>query len=186
MTDKNTLRSQIKNTDISDRAYKDAVINCILYESDIYQYADELFLFCGIGHEPDLKPIALNALMDGKKVAYPVSINKTEMIFRYITDFENDFATGAFGIKEPEEGLEEAGFRDAADRIIICPGMAFDHEGRRLGRGNGYYDRFLGEYGTYFSSVTGVCYSEFILPEIPSDEHDITMDYILTEQEWIK
>ncbi|MCX7656197.1 MAG: 5-formyltetrahydrofolate cyclo-ligase [Treponemataceae bacterium] len=63
--------------------------------------------------------------------------------------------------------------------LIIVPGLAFDKEGHRLGRGKGYYDRFLHQYGAFLFSV-GVGLTEQLVPSVPVDEQDVLLDLVLT------
>ncbi len=66
--------------------------------------------------------------------------------------------------------------------VIILPGLAFSKSGERLGRGKGFYDKYLSN----FSGVkVGVCFSDQLEEEIPTESHDIVLDYIVTENEII-
>jgi 5-formyltetrahydrofolate cyclo-ligase len=65
------------------------------------------------------------------------------------------------------------------EALIIVPGLAFDREGRRLGKGKGYYDRFLHQYGAFLFSV-GVGLTEQLVPSVPVDEQDVLLDLVLT------
>lgn len=90
------------------------------------------------------------------------------------------------GMREPAAGSR---WRAAADRtIVVVPGRAFGRAGERLGRGGGFYDRFLGEItAEERSSITlvGLCYSVQLLDSLPVDSHDISMDVVITGREII-
>lgn len=79
---------------------------------------------------------------------------------------------GGYRIMEPEG---EACPASSAD-LIIVPGVAFDASGRRLGRGMGYYDRLLKEMSAF---KVGVCYGFQFFGNIPSDDHDVSMDLVI-------
>ena len=64
--------------------------------------------------------------------------------------------------------------------VIIVPGRAFSPDGVRLGRGRGYYDRYLSREG-FRALKIGVCFAEQLVGDIPSEEHDIRMDRIVSE-----
>ena len=64
-----------------------------------------------------------------------------------------------------------------APALILCPGLAFDKNGARLGRGAGCYDRFLSSHRSHFSAVAGVCFERQIFDEIPVDSHDERCDF---------
>ena len=87
-----------------------------------------------------------------------------------------DLSIGAFGIPEPTGCL----FTHLSDiELALIPGMAFDAAGHRLGRGKGYYDRFLAQ--TQMQSVRkwGVCYDFQLLDSIPTDAHDQPVERVL-------
>ena len=64
-----------------------------------------------------------------------------------------------------------------APALLLCPGLAFDKNGARLGRGAGCYDRFLSSHRSHFSAVAGVCFERQIFDEIPVDPHDERCDF---------
>ena len=111
---------------------------------------------------------------EGKTVLLPRVISDTEMEVRRYTGKE-DLRKGAFGIMEPTGTL----FTDY-ERIdvAIVPGVAFDRDGHRLGRGKGYYDRFLSKVPLVYK--IGVCFPSRLMDKVPADEYDILMDEIVT------
>ena len=89
------------------------------------------------------------------------------------------FVTNKFKIKEPSN-IKKVVSTD----IFLVPGLAFSRAGVRLGRGKGLYDKLLSKYSS--SIKIGICSSKNLLDEIPKEEHDICMDYIFTENEYLK
>lgn len=91
-----------------------------------------------------------------------------------------------FGIREPD--VEDSRWRPVSEAEIISglvagvliPGMGFDRHLRRLGRGGGFYDRFL--EGRDFYKV-GVCFGEQLIDEVPHETHDAVLDAIVTDRE---
>ena len=83
---------------------------------------------------------------------------------------------GQWGIFEPE--VKNAICAEDID-IMIVPGRAFTKEGHRLGRGKGYYDRFLARQGFHAQTI-GVCFKEQIVEELPSEPHDKIMGIVLS------
>lgn len=122
--------------------------------------------------------VPTQALMDflveqGKTVLLPRVINDTDMELRRYTG-PGDLHKGAYGILEPSgEVFTDYQLIDVA----IIPGMAFDKEGHRLGRGKGYYDRFLSAVPNLYK--IGVCFSWQIVDSVPSDAHDVVMDEVI-------
>lgn len=87
---------------------------------------------------------------------------------------------GRFGILEPAVPVFAAA--DELD-LIIVPGTAFDCAGRRIGRGGGFYDRLLPQYR---SIRAGICFDFQLLEVIPTEKHDILMDFTVTESKILK
>jgi len=70
-----------------------------------------------------------------------------------------------------------------ADSIILIPGLTFDQDGYRVGYGKGYYDRYLKDK---IGIKVGVTYDELLVNELPQEDYDIKMDYIITPSKIIK
>lgn len=85
---------------------------------------------------------------------------------------DSRFVTGDFDIREPE-GLPYTGGYD----LIVVPGMAFDPRGDRLGRGRGYYDRFLRQHAD--TPKIGICFDFQLVEQVPTEPDDITMDIVI-------
>jgi 5-formyltetrahydrofolate cyclo-ligase len=83
---------------------------------------------------------------------------------------------GAFGILEPADGAPEVPI-ETID-VFICPGLAFDHNGGRLGRGRGFYDRVLSKSRNDALKV-GVCFEKQIVPNTFPENHDVPMDVVI-------
>lgn len=82
---------------------------------------------------------------------------------------------GSFGINEPQG---ETPCPPADIELIIIPGVAFTADGKRLGRGKGFYDRYLSQSSIRRAYRVGVCFNEQILSYIPVDTHDQTVDVV--------
>lgn len=112
-----------------------------------------------------------------KEFYFPVT--KEEEIHLCKIEEDTEYCKSPIGIFEPVgEEFREYGQLD----MIIVPGMAFDRKGNRLGRGKGYYDRFLKKTKAL---KIGVCFDFQLLDSIPSDEYDVKMDMIVSENELI-
>lgn len=93
---------------------------------------------------------------------------------------KHSLQSGAFGIMEP--GREEPCRLEDID-LMIVPGIAFDRQCNRMGRGKGYYDRLL---TTLSIPKIGLCFSFQLVDEIPMESFDIPMDGVVTDKEIIK
>lgn len=110
-----------------------------------------------------------------KKIILPVVIGD-QLELRLYTG-PQDLTPGVFGIAEP---TGEPFYDYASIDIAIIPGLAFDKEGHRLGRGKGYYDKLLPHIPAL---KAGICFSFQIVEEVPTDARDIRMDIIISNNE---
>jgi len=90
---------------------------------------------------------------------------------------------GVFGVEEPESG--HLWRPEGVDTLIICPLLAFDRGGARLGFGRGFFDRWLNSYSEHIICRVGLAFSCQEIKHIPTEQHDVSLDYIVTEQEVI-
>lgn len=112
----------------------------------------------------------------GKRVILPVVIDDENMILREHTG-KQDLAEGSFHILEPIGKLFPKE-RYGEIEVGIIPGMSFDTQGNRLGRGKGYYDRFLSQVSSLYK--IGVCFDFQKEPSIPAEATDIRMDEVVS------
>lgn len=110
---------------------------------------------------------------EGKMVLLPKVIDDETMELRCYTG-RDDLQEGAFHIMEPVGAL----FTDLAlIDVVLVPGVAFDAQGHRLGRGKGYYDRFLQSVSDI--KKIGVCFDFQKVEQVPSEAHDIVVDIVV-------
>lgn len=148
-----------------------------LFTLDCIKSANTVCTFLSAFKEPDTSEIVRMLLKDGKRVAVPVTDEKNITLSLSYIDSTDALTRGAYGIYEPIS-IQPAGIRDM-DAILI-PALAFDRLGGRMGFGMGYYDRLLAEADCV---KVGLCYNFQLLQKIPTEPHDIPMNYIVTEKE---
>ena len=88
-------------------------------------------------------------------------------------------ASGAYGIAEPQAG-EPCRVEDID--LMVVPGVAFSVDGVRLGRGKGYYDRYLSRDG-FRAYCVGVCYACQLRDDIPAESHDKRVNLVIAGKE---
>ena len=88
-----------------------------------------------------------------------------------------ELVPGAFGILEPSPTLSK--IEVVKIDAFLCPGLAFDGRGGRLGRGRGYYDRLLTEARPGTLKV-GVCFANQIVSDTYQEPHDVRMDVVIS------
>ena len=154
----------------------DAAIAAHLLAMPEYQEAGTIFCFVSTSREIDTHSILYHALQHGKTVCVPLCTAPGIMELRQITSMEQ-LSPGAYGILEPPAGSPLVPV-DAID-FAILPCLCCNHLGHRLGKGGGYYDRFLSHYrgGTVL-----LCREQLIREEIPLEPHDYPVPWVLTER----
>jgi 5-formyltetrahydrofolate cyclo-ligase len=94
----------------------------------------------------------------------------------------SDLTTSSWHPQIREHGLAEAQVVSPAEiAAIIVPGLAFTKRGQRLGRGGGYYDRYLASLPATTMKI-GVCFALQIVETLPIEHHDQKMDVVITEE----
>ena len=192
--DKKEIREKMKVLCLQNKealAEKSALICKNILSSKQFVEATEIYAYMALPDEVDLTEVIKTALKEEKKVAIPKIISKEEGIIKFFyldpqKRLAQQTAAGTFGISEPDESLPA--IPDPAHKtLILVPGRAFTKEGDRLGRGKGYYDRFLGNGLLRCSSnditLAGVCFDFQIKKSLPVDDRDIKMHCIFTSQE---
>ena len=140
-----------------------------------------VFCFVSMQDEPDTTAILRQALASGKRLCVPRCLpgsdGKMELV--EITSL-NDLQPGRYGILEPCGGRTIAALEPGALALIPC--LAVDRQGVRLGRGAGYYDRFLARFGQTGPRLL-LCPEALVFPALPADEWDAAFvpGEILTE-----
>ncbi len=139
---------------------------------------------------PGLRRIAAYAPLSGEIDLLPLltdfadrtwyfpRIDGEHLALHRVTDLA-DFIPGPWGIREPAPALPE--IEPGNIDVFLCPGLAFDANGGRLGRGRGFYDRLLSKARPDAIKL-GVCRPEQLVPDTFSEPHDIAMDEILNSE----
>lgn len=132
--------------------------------------------------EVDLTQLISECLRE-RKVYLPRISSDGRMDFYQINeDWRRKLIEGPFGIPEVDDPSAEK-FSDqmAANTTVCIPGLGFDLRGARLGRGRGYYDRFLAHQSRRELKKIGICWELQIIPEVCFDSGDVPVQYLVTE-----
>lgn len=176
------LREQRNNLSESTRQELASKIQHRLFESKEYLMTQELLIYVAFRNEVETEGIIQRALADGKKVFVP-RVEEEWMEF-YQIDTTQGLLRSRLGILEPlrEKMLPyQAAVGSKVKPLMLLPGLAFDHEGNRIGYGVGYYDQYLHRFEeTYFCKLA-LAYEFQIVEDIPAKEHDCKVDMILCE-----
>ena len=177
---KKELRRQInEKIDQLGEAYcrqADAAICQHIIELPDYQSAGTVFCFVGTQREICTNPILQDALTQGKRLGVPRCIAKGKMEVFQIKSLD-DLQEGSYGILEPKPECPKIPPQEIDFGVIPC--VSCDRQGHRLGHGGGYYDRYLQNCGF---PMAVICREELLCDEIPTMEHDIHIQFVVTEK----
>ena len=154
---------------------------------EIWEKANTILAFLPLGDEVDTTFIIEEALTKGKKVAVP-RIAGSDIVFHYIASLSKDLLLKHdYGMNEPLPDAEYAdiGNLDNSRILILIPGMAFDQQCRRLGRGKSFYDRYLSVYGKNCIKA-GLAFNFQITENLPCEDHDVQLDFVITDENIFK
>ena len=174
------LRNQSFSSE--ERAAQSRSLRDTLSSHSAWQAAHCIFAFVPRSDEPDILTLLRSALTEGKTIALP-QFQKNSGIYRgaIIRDFNNDLSPGHYGIPEPVAHC--TGLENQSVDLTLVPGMAFDSEGWRLGRGKGFYDRLLPSIS---GQRCGVAFDHQWVESVPHEPLDQKMDWIITPHRWVK
>lgn len=183
LVDKESLRAnykrQVEKLSSNEKQEQSAVIVSAL-QKFLSDKSGVWTLFSPLNDEPKLTELA--KLCPHLEWVFPRVESATTMNF-FKVQCLNEMVSSSWGITEPEDNPD---CLVSADRIDGCimPGMAFDRFGNRLGRGGGFYDRFL----TNFKGLKlGVTFQQALTEErLPSESHDQKMNIVVSPSEWIE
>ena len=145
-----------------------------------YQKARTVALYAPIRGEVPTRDILIAALQDDKIVCYPLShVHGRILSFRAIKS-ESELEPGRLGVREPTNSSELIPV-DQID-LFVVPGLGFSKDGKRLGRGGGYYDATL-RAAIARSRRVGLAFNDQIVDTLPTTADDVDMDLVVTESD---
>ena len=181
-----------------------------ILESNFFTSCTTLLAYMPLADEADITPVIQRALSQKKKVFLPRIFPETNKMEFYRYDTSTEITQGSFGINEPA-AKEELSFTQFLRKmaineyspaahssdyveieshesprehiLVLVPGRAFTKEGKRIGRGKGFYDIYLSQLPQIFDiKKSGVCFSQQILQDLPTTPEDIMMDIIFSSK----
>lgn len=174
MTEKELLRKEYltKTALLTAEEKREASLRITdkLLELDIVKNAEDINIYLSFQNEVDTSLLIKKLIERNKKLSAPVLCGET--LKAVCMDAETEFALNKYEIKEP------IGKGQNKFDLIIVPLVAFDRTLTRLGRGKGYYDRFLNETNAF---KLGIAFSVQEAEKIPCLKYDVKLDAVLTE-----
>ena len=174
---KNELRQQIQQTkrQFTPQQLEELSLPVINRLKPLLAEAQTIMAYYSLPDEVNTHALIDELVAEGKTVLLPKVTGADTMELRRYTG-RADLQEGAYHILEP---VGEPFTDLSAIDLILVPGFAFDAAGHRLGRGRGYYDRFLHSKNRPYCVKIGVCFDFQKVDEVPVDAHDIAMDKVV-------
>lgn len=176
-----TFTAARKGLSGEQRASLSAAITDELMKLDEVGKARAVMVYMHTPEEVYTDELIHRLLTAGKRIILPYCRTASrDLGIAEVTDIGAQTAEGRFGIREPVADIRD-NFLKSDIQLVICPGVAFDKQGGRIGRGKGYYDNFLREISGRVPSI-GIAYSCQLSEEtFPFDYHDVPVSQIITE-----
>ena len=151
-----------------------------LLEQPEYDRAQTIMIYLPMADEVDVAPIALRGWQQEKTIAAPrLAWDQRHMLPVEIRSLETGLVVTYKGLREPAGGEPvPVEFLD----LVIVPALAYDRQGNRLGRGAGFYDRFL-KTPQFRGLAVGVAFREQLVDHIPAQENDVPVHMLVTDEE---
>ena len=173
----NLLRSQKEE----DRFRKSKVIQKKLFATPEFKNAKTILFYASFDGEVETFHMMKQAQRLGKKIVLPRIIkDQKKMILSSVDNLEKELVVGPYGIKEPRRHALRSLHLEEID-LAVVPGVAFDRSNNRLGRGAGYYDRFLVNFHSDIPTF-GLAFNFQIVSRLPHQKrHDIPVSRVIVD-----
>ncbi|ELT87198.1 hypothetical protein CAPTEDRAFT_221892 [Capitella teleta] len=188
---KQLLRNEIKQkikalSDVEKKRQSDIVIKKVI-ATDHWQESSRVSIFLSMSDEIQTENLLKEGFLTKKDIFIPRYIGDSMEMVRLKSwqDYES-LPTTSWNIKQPADDDErEDALTTGGLDFILMPGLAFSRQGDRMGRGRGYYDKYLqrvahSQGGRKPRTVAAV-YKEQIYHSVPVDDHDVPVDLVLFE-----
>lgn len=141
-----------------------------------YQQAKTVFCFVSMERELNTSTLLDAILADGKTLVVPRVLAMGKMALHPITSLDT-LKKSRFGIPEPAEDTPTVSPQDVDFTVVPC--LSATLAGARLGRGGGFYDRFLADYT---GNTALVCFHQLLSESVPMDSWDVPLPVVVTEK----
>jgi 5-formyltetrahydrofolate cyclo-ligase len=182
MKDKSSLRKYylelLKKQAGIDREAKSQLIGNKLVELEAFKRAKTVLFYASLPGEVNTFAMITKAFELKKHICLPHVVENQRKMIPTLTKTLDGLENGIYGIAQPR--YDESLAVDLKDiDAVIVPGLAFDKANNRLGRGVGYYDRFLCQLSPHTATI-GLAFDFQLLESLPTEEHDVPLSVIIT------
>lgn len=178
------MRERLVTVSLEQRAEWSKAACARLVRSPAFQNATVIMLYMPMRSEVDVLPAALEAFRLGKSICVPrVESGRTTMNAIATNTFDDESMTpDAMGVRVPKSGNQ---IPDESIDLVVVPGVAFDARGARLGRGGGFYDRYLASLKRNTSTI-GICFDMQFVDSIPVDRLDVCVKAVVSDRRGVQ
>lgn len=173
------MLKKLKEQSAGERLQKSEFICEKLFALKEFREAVCVAFYVSMSEEVDTGFMIDKALSMGKKVVVPLCHEETVQLSLYAIRNRERLEKSAYGILQPVPD-EKALVAPKNVDCILVPGVVFDKKNNRIGRGKGFYDRFLKRLNPEARKI-GLAFGFQVLEEVPVNDYDVPMDKILTE-----
>jgi len=167
-----TIKEKLDKHSELEKSRKSGIIKDKLFNEEEFKKADVVMFYVSLKDEVSTFTMIDEAIEAGKRVCVPVILKEERrLIAGEIKNRKADLESQHFGIYQPIAGrVTEVPLKDID--LVVVPGIAFDKNNVRLGRGHGYYDRFLCALPNDTKAI-GLAFDFQVVEDLPKDSHDI-------------
>lgn len=182
MKDKGSLRTYflelLKKQTSADIKAKSGLIEQKLLNHTAFQKAKTIMFYASLPGEVDTLEMIRKAIELKKNICVPVVVKNQKAMIPISIKKLADLKNGVYGIPQPNlDASLQVSLKDI-DTVIV-PGLAFDKLNNRLGRGAGYYDRFLSQRSANTTTI-GLGFDFQLTDSLPVEEHDVPLSCVIT------
>lgn len=182
-TYRDLMRERLRELTLEEVQERSVALCKRLAAADFFEPAQTVMVYLPVPGEVDIAYLALRCFQEGKTVCVPrMDWKERHMQAIEIRGFDDAFEQRKHGVREPIAGRPIP--TDEID-LVLVPGLAFDSGGRRLGRGGGFYDRFLAqpEFARASAAMScGVCFDFQIIETVPALAHDVPVRAVASDR----
>jgi 5-formyltetrahydrofolate cyclo-ligase len=185
------VRARLQALDGPQIERKSRNLTKLLITTPWWSQGEWIFIYIPMFGEVDTRYIVAQAYRERKQVAIP-RMEGSDLAFYFYEGHTENLLPNQFGILEPDPTwkLVDPTVPTGKRLLVLAPGLAFDSSRRRLGRGKGFYDRFLNGLRNAHprgiaSWAVGLAFAEQLVDKVPVSDHDELLDGIVTDREVI-
>lgn len=167
------IRDKKRSLSLDEKKRRSTVVTSRIEKLPAFQQAKKVMVYWSLPDEVHTHDFVQKWAQE-KEILLPV-VKGPDLELRYFTGMKDMQQEPVFGIFEPTGPIEK---NPGTIDMIIVPGVAFDDQKNRMGRGKAFYDKLLQQTEAF---KAGICFDFQLLPRVPVDEHDIPMDVVVAE-----